>query len=149
MQIQNWWLSILSPRGWGQLKYIYCRKRCEQNIWMTLKTLWMFACSSIVDVVIRIISKQFIHFFFFYEKISRVEKLKSNQNQPIFFLLQVFIGKKWLHLLFFVRIVLFCWLVLLWFAFLYPQNLFVKKHKLVWNCPNNLTYYTYWRLPYY
>ena len=74
----------------------------------------MFACSSIVDMVVRIISKQFIlfYYYFFYEKISRVQKRKSNQNQPIFFLLEVLIDKKWLHLLFFVRLVLFCWLVL-------------------------------------
>ena len=32
---------------------------------------------------------QFQTSLFFYEKISRVQKRKSNQNQPIFFLLEV------------------------------------------------------------
>ena len=43
--------------------------------------------SSIVNGVIRTVSNQFIYLFIYYllifcEKVSRVQKRKSNQNQP-------------------------------------------------------------------
>ena len=82
---------------------------------------------------------------FLYEKISRVIKRKSNQNQPIFSLLEVFMREKLLPLLFYVCLILFVWLVLVWFAFLYLQNLLKKK--LVWNCPNHLIHHTTFLIP--
>ena len=51
--------------------------------------------------------------FFSYENFSDVQKWKSNQNQPIFSLLEVFIPELFLPLLFFDRLILFCWLVLI------------------------------------
>ena len=65
---------------------------------------------------------------FFYENISRLQKRKSNENQPIFCPLEVFMRQKLLPLLCFVHLILFCWLVLAWFAFLYVRNFFVKKY---------------------
>ena len=66
-------------------------------------------------------------FFFFYEKILCLQKRKSNQNQRIFSLLEAIMYQKLLPSLFFVRLISFCWLVLIWFAFLFAWNLFVKK----------------------
>ena len=54
-----------------------------------------------MNEAIRTISNQFI---IFYEKISRVQKRKLNQNQQIFSLLEVFMRNKLLPLLVFVRL---------------------------------------------
>ena len=72
---------------------------------------------------------------FFYEKILSVQEAPKSNHLLRSFCVQ----KKPLSLLFFVRLFLFCWLVGFgWFAFLYAQNLFVKKSKLAWNCPDSL-----------
>ena len=67
-----------------------------------------------------------------------VRTINANQTKTNQFSLR----EKLFPLLFFVRLILFWWLVLVWFAFLYARNLFVKQNKLVCNCPNNLIYYT-------
>ena len=73
-------------------------------------TVWYLLDSSIVNEVIKT-----IWIFFKEHKIS------------IFPLSAVFVCKKLLPLLFFVRLFLFCWLVLVWFTNFCAQNLFVKK----------------------
>ena len=59
---------------------------------------------------------QFQTSLFFCEKVSREQKCKSNQNQPMigfgFPLLEVFMREKLRLLLFFVRLILFSRLVL-------------------------------------
>ena len=82
-----------------------------------------FWLSSIVNEAIKTISSQFIYF----TKRLWAHKKHQSAKQTTFFLLEVFICKKLLPLLFFVCLFLFCWLVLAWFAFLRAQNLFIKK----------------------
>ena len=70
-----------------------------------------------------------------------------NAKQPISSLLGVFMHEKFLPLLFFSHLVLFCWLVLVWFVFCAPK-FFRKKYTLAWNCPDNLVYYNTDLYPY-
>ena len=94
--------------------------------------------TSIVNEIIRTTSNQ----FFFLRKDFAHTKHKSKQKEPILSHVEAFMLENLLPMLFVVCLILFCWLVLVWFAFLYARNLFIKKNKLVWNCPNNLIYHT-------
>ena len=76
-------------------------------------------------------------FQFFYEKILRVKKAPKHKIK-FFPFSEVFLHKKLLPLLFFVRLILFCYLLLARFAFLCTQTFFTKN----WNCLNKLMYYT-------
>ena len=80
--------------------------------------------------------------FFFLRKDFAHTKHKSKQKEPILSHVEAFMLENLLPMLFVVCLILFCWLVLVWFAFLYARNLFIKKNKLVWNCPNNLICHT-------
>ena len=69
--------------------------------------------------VIRTIPNQFFSFtkrFCAYKNVSKPTTL-----------LEIFMHKKLLPLLFFVRSILFCWLVFIWFTFLYAQKNFCKR----------------------
>ena len=91
------------------------------------------ACSW-ADEVIRANSNQ----FFFLRKDFARTKTQIKPKPTNFLSLRSFSARKLLPLLFFVPLILFCCLVLVWFAVLQVRNLFVKKIKLVRNCPNNL-----------
>ena len=79
-------------------------------------------------------------------KNSERTKKAPKRKPTILTLLEVFSRAKMLPLLFSVCLILFCYLVFVCDMFLYAQNFFVKKTKqketLVWNCPNDLIYYT-------
>ena len=81
---------------------------------------------------------QFQTSFFFFRKLFARTKTQIKPKPTNFLSLRSFSARKLLPLLFFVPLILFCCLVLVWFAVLQVRNLFVKKIKLVWNCPNNL-----------
>ena len=83
-----------------------------------------FIDSSIVNEAIRTISNQFI---IFYEKISRVQKPKVNQNQQIFSLLEVFMRNKLLPLLVFVRLFVYLIGIGLVCIFVRAKSLSTKK----------------------
>ena len=76
--------------------------------------------------------------FFFLRKDFARTKTQIKPEPTNFLSLRSFSARKLLPLLFFVPLILFCCLVLVWFAVLQVRNLFVKKIKLVRNCPNNL-----------
>ena len=65
--------------------------------------------------------------FFFLQKWFRLHKKHQNAKQLTLNFLEVFVREKLLPLLFSVCSFSFCWLVLVWFTFLYVQNFFVKK----------------------
>ena len=65
--------------------------------------------------------------FFFFTKRFRLHKKHQNAKQMTLNLLEVFVREKLLPLCFSVCSFSFCWLVLVWFTFLYVQNFFVKK----------------------
>ena len=78
--------------------------------------------------------------FFFYEKILSKEAPKHKING--FHLLRSFCAREiLLSLLFIVCLILFCQLVLVWFAFLRSKS-FCQKSKETWNCPDNVKYNT-------
>ena len=85
---------------------------------------------------------------FFVTKRFRAHKKHQNAKQTTFTLLEVVVRAKnccfsCLVFAFF----LICWLVLVWFSFLYAQNIFMKKNKQAWNCLDNLILVYYWRVP--
>ena len=65
--------------------------------------------------------------FFFLQKWFCLHKKHQNAKQLTLNFLEVFVREKLLPLLFSVCSFSFCWLVLVWFTFLYVQNFFVKK----------------------
>ena len=70
--------------------------------------------------------------FLFFEKISRVQKRKSTQNQPIFSLLDVFMSEKFLPLFFFLFVCLFNFILLVGFGLIcvfVRTKSFCKKKK--------------------
>ena len=107
--------------------------------------------SSIVFEVIRTISNLFFFCRFFLRKdfeCKKVPKRKINGFHP----LRSFCAREiFLPLLFIVCLILFCQLVLVWFAFLRSKS-FCQKSKETWNCPDNVKYNTsnrglfYWLL---
>ena len=109
-----------------------------KTIWQILMTIciWQFIISSIVNEVIKTISRQFIFFtkrFWAYKKHQNAKQTTS----------PFVVREKLLPLLFFVH--LFFWLFLLvsfeLFCIFECSTSFRKKNKLAWNCPDNLIYY--------
>ena len=68
---------------------------------------------------------------------SIVDEVRQDNFKPVYFF-----NENILPLLFFISLFLFCWLVLVWFAFSCAKNVFVKKNKVAWNCLDDLIYYT-------
>ena len=115
-----------------------CRTITRCSLHVTL-CLLLVVNSSIVNEVIRIISRQFC---FFTKKFWVYKKLQSKRKTNDFHHLRRFSARK------IVAFVVFCLLSFvllvgfgLWCVF-YAQNFLVKKIKLPWNCPDNLIYYT-------
>ena len=65
------------------------------------------------------------------ETIKTISIFFKNAKQTIFTLLEGFLRKKLLLLMFFVCLFMFCWLVLAGFPFLCILNFFVKKIEIV------------------
>ena len=74
------------------------------------------------------LSRQFqAGLFFLFKKRFWAYKKHQSSKWPVFPLSEVFMRKKLLPLLLFVRLFLFYCLVLVWYAFLYAQNFFIKR----------------------
>ena len=85
---------------------------------------------------------------FFLRNNSEHKKSTKTQNKQLSRSPKFSSARKLVASVVFVCLFLFCSLVLVWFAFLCAQNLFVKKNKQTQSCPDNLIYYTTDMYPY-
>ena len=86
-------------------------------------------------------------FILFFTKSFWAQKSTKTQNKRFLPFRSLSEREKLLLLLFFVRLLLFCWLIFACDVFFKAQNLFAKKsNNQAWNCPDNLKILYYWRV---